>query len=141
QLKTQANVLSPDKQAEIASQIQEKQKSAERFYQDTQEKVSKRQNEIANRIGGKMLGVIDNFAKMHGYAVIIDVSAPQSPVLWATPQGGVVTTKEPGAPYNPQSGVPAHPKPAAPTAAPRPAGTTARSAGTAAPKPAGTTPR
>src|SRR5947209_1446378 len=142
QLKTQSTVLSDDKKAEIASSIQEKEKNAQRFYDDNQAKVQKEQGEIANRIGGKMLKVIDVYAKNNGYGVILDVSAPQSPVLWANAQDGIVITKEIVDAYNAQSGVPAQPKTAgaAPGAGalPRPAGTTARPAGTTAPKPAGT---
>ena len=140
QLKTQSNVLGDDKRAEIASSIQEKEKNAQRFFDDNQAKVQKEQGEIANRIGQKLLKVIDVYAKNNGYGVILDVSAPQSPVLWANAQGGVVITKEIVDAYNAQSGVPAQPKPAggAAGAAPRP-GSTTRPAGTTAPKPAGST--
>ena len=141
QLKTQSNVLSDDKRAEIASSIQDKEKSAQRFFDDNQAKVQKEQGEIANRIGQKLLKVIDVYAKNNGYGVILDVSAPQSPVLWANAQGGVVITKEIVEAYNAQSGVPAQPKPvgAAAGAAPRPGSTATKPAGTTAPKPAGTT--
>jgi Skp family chaperone for outer membrane proteins len=139
QLKTQSNVLSDEKRAEIASSIQEKEKTAQRFFDDNQAKVQKEQGEIANRIGQKLLKVIDTYAKSNGYGVILDVSAPQSPVLWANAQGGVVITKEIVDAYNAQSGVPPQPKAAgaAAGAAPRP-GSTTRPAGTTAPKPAGT---
>ena len=142
QLKTQSNVLSDDKRAEIASSIQEKEKNAQRFFDDNQAKVQKEQGEIANRIGQKLLKVIDVYAKNNGYGVILDVSAPQSPVLWANAQGGVVITKEIVDAYNAQSGVPAQPKPVGGVgagAAPRPGATTPKPAGTVAPKPAGTT--
>jgi len=140
QLKTQSNVLSDEKRAEIAGSIQEKEKTAQRFFDDNQAKVQKEQGEIANRIGQKLLKVIDVYAKNNGYGVILDVSAPQSPVLWANAQGGVVITKEIVDAYNAQSGVPAQPKPAAGAGAgPRPGTSAPKPAGTAAPKPAGTT--
>jgi hypothetical protein len=73
--------------------------------------------------------------------LILDVSAPQSPVLWANAQGGVVITKEIVDAYNAQSGVPAQPKPvgaAGAGAAPRPG--SAKPAGTTiAPKAPATT--
>jgi outer membrane protein len=140
QLKTQSNVLSDDKRAEIASSIQEKEKNAQRFYDDNQAKVQKEQGEIANRIGQKMLKVIDTYAKNNGYGLILDVSAPQSPVLWANAQGGVVITKDIVEAYNAQSGVPAQPKPAAAGAGAAPRPGAAKPAGTIAPaKPPGTT--
>jgi outer membrane protein len=139
QLKTQGNVMSEDKRAELAGSIQDLEKNAQRFYDDNQAKVQKEQGEIANRIGQKLLKVIDVYAKNNGYGVILDVSAPQSPVLWANAQGGIVITKEIVDAYNAQSGVPPQPKAAAGAgAAPRPGGSTTRPAGTTVPKPAGT---
>jgi outer membrane protein len=142
QLKTQSGVLSDEKKSEIAGSIQEKEKNAQRFYDDNQARVQKEQGEIANRIGQKLLKVIDTYAKNNGYGLILDVSAPQSPVLWANAQGGVVITKEIVDAYNAQSGVPAQPKPAGAAAgagaAPRPGA--AKPAGTTiAPKPPATT--
>jgi outer membrane protein len=37
-----------------------------------------------------MLNVLDKYAKNNGYAVILDVSNPQTPVLWAA-QGTNIT--------------------------------------------------
>ncbi len=145
QLKTQGNVMSDEKRAEVAGSIQEKEKNAQRFFDDNQAKVQKEQGEIANRIGQKMLKVIDTYAKNNGYGLILDVSAPQSPVLWANAQGGVVITKEIVDAYNVQSGVPAQPKAAGPAAGagavPRPGGAATKPAGAIAPKPATTTPK
>ena len=143
QLKTQSNVMSDEKRAEVAGSIQDKEKNAQRFFDDNQARVQKEQGEIANRIGQKMLKVIDVYAKNNGYGVILDVSAPQSPVLWANAQGGIVITKEIVEAYNAQSGVPAQPKAAGAAAGAgavtRPGSTTTKPAGTIAPKPAGTT--
>lgn len=143
QLKTQGNVMSEDKRAELAGSIQDLEKNAQRFFDDNQAKVQKEQGEIANRIGQKLLKVIDVYAKNNGYGVILDVSAPQSPVLWANAQGGIVITKEIVDAYNAQSGVPPQPKAAGAAAGAgaitRPSGTTPRPAGTTAPKPAGST--
>ena len=35
-------------------------------------------------LGQKMMSVLDKYAKDNGYAVILDVSNPQTPVLWAS---------------------------------------------------------
>src|SRR4051794_40892226 len=51
QLKTQGNVMSEDKRAELAGSIQDLEKNAQRFFDDNQAKVQKEQGEIANRIG------------------------------------------------------------------------------------------
>src|SRR3954466_12740539 len=142
QLKTQGSVMSDDKRAELAGTIQEKEKTAQRFFDDNQTKVQKEQGEIYNRIGQKLVKVIDSYAQNNAFSVILDDSAPQSPVLWANVPAGVVITRQIVEAYNVQSGVPAQPKAAgaAPAgAAPRPGGAVARPGGTTAPKPAGTT--
>jgi outer membrane protein len=142
QLKTQGSVMSEEKRAELAGTIQEKEKNAQRFFDDNQSKVQKEQGEIYNRIGQKLVKVIDTYAQNNAFSVILDDSAPQSPVLWANVPAGVVITRQIVEAYNVQSGVPAQPKVAgaAPAgAAPRPGGAVARPGGTTAPKPAGTT--
>jgi outer membrane protein len=73
-----------------------------------------------------MLDVMEKYARENGYAVVMDVSNPQTPVLYANPQTNI--TKNLIDVYNAQS-------PAA-AAAPKPAGSNAvRPAGAAASRP------
>ena len=77
-----------------------------------------------------MLDVLEKYARDNGYAVVMDVSNPQTPVLYANP--GTNITKPLIEAYNTASGV------AAPS--PKPANTPARPSGAAATRPpAGTT--
>jgi outer membrane protein len=74
-----------------------------------------------------MLSTLEKYAKANGYAVVLDVSNPQTPVLWAN-QGTVITkelvdafnTENPAtAPSKPATGAaarPSAPRPAAPRA-------------------------
>ena len=49
------------------------------------------EQDVINRIGSKMVAVLEKYANANGFAVVLDVSNPQtSPVLWAT-QGTVIT--------------------------------------------------
>src|SRR3954451_1083616 len=143
QLKTQGSVMSDDKRAELAGNIQDKEKAAQRFFDDNQSKVQKEQGEIYNRIGQKLVKVLDAYAQNNGYGVIFDDSAPQSPVVWANVPAGVVITKQVVEAYNAQSGVPAQPKPAGGPSSPgavRPSGASRPAGATGAPaKPATTT--
>src|SRR3954463_3992989 len=143
QLKTQGSVMSDDKRAELAGNIQDKEKAAQRFFDDNQSKVQKEQGEIYNRIGQKLVKVLDTYAQNNGYGVIFDDSAPQSPVVWANVPAGVVITKQVVEAYNAQSGVPAQPKPAGGPASPgavRPSGAARPAGATGFPaKPATTT--
>jgi outer membrane protein len=41
------------------------------------------QNRIMQELGGKMMKVVEEYATQNGYAVVLDVSNPQTDVLWA----------------------------------------------------------
>jgi len=136
QLSTQGDKLNDDAKANLQKQIETKQKTFERSYNDFQEDVQNQQQEIASRILTKMGPMIVNYAKDNGFAMIVDTSKlwPQSPVLWWNADQ-VDITKPVVEAYNVQSGVAA---PAAPAAA-KPATPAKPSTGTgapAAPKPA-----
>jgi len=129
QLRTQGDKMNDDARATLIKNIEAKQKVLQRQGQDAQDEYNAQQGEIANRIGQKMMDVIDKYAKQNGYSLIVDVSNPQSPVLWAGTNINI--TKDIVEAYNAQSGVAAPPAPAAgatPPAAPRPQ--TTRPAGT-----------
>ena len=103
----------------------DKQKVFQRNAEDYQAEAQQAQQDVLNRLGKKMLDVLEKFGKDNSYAVILDVSGEASPVLWASPATNI--TKELVDAYNAES-------PVAPAA--RPAG-----AGAPATRPAGTTPR
>jgi outer membrane protein len=133
QLRTQGDKMNDDARATLIKNIETKQKNLQRQGEDAQQDYNTQQGEIANRIGGKMMDVIDKYAKQNGYSLIVDVSNPQSPVLWAATNINV--TKDIVDAYNTQSGVAA---PAAPAAAPTPSAPrpqTPRPATPSAPKP------
>jgi len=113
QLNTQGDKLNDDARANLVKNIELKQKNLQRSAEDAQNDFQTQQKELANQIGRKMLAVLDKFAKDNSFAVILDVSNPQSPVLWAGTSTDV--TKEIVDAYNAQSGVP--PPPNAPAAA------------------------
>jgi outer membrane protein len=119
----QSDKLNDEERNTRAKEIEVKQKSLQRSYEDAQNDFQQAEQEMINRIGGKMLSTLEKYAKANGYAVVLDVSNPQTPVLWAN-QGTVITkelvdafnTENPAtAPAKPATGAAAHP------AAPRPA--------------------
>ena len=141
-LKKQLNPPAGDKLGDaqrgaLVKQIEQKQKALERDVQDARDDAQNQQNEIAQRILGKMAPVMVKYAADNGFGLLLDTSNPwpQGPVIWA---GQTVDITRPVVEaYNVQSGVPAPPKPAAAAPA-RPATTPARPA-TTAPKPAAPT--
>jgi len=130
QLQTQGDKLSEEERANRIRVATEKQKSLQRNAEDFQNEVQTAEQEILNRLGKKMLDVLEKYARDNGYAVVMDVSNPQTPVLYANP--GTNITKPLIEAYNVASGV------AAPS--PKPANTPAKPSGAAATRPpAGTT--
>jgi outer membrane protein len=119
QYQAQADKLSDEEKASRAKTIDTKQKSLQRNYEDAQAEFQQAEQDVINRIGAKMLIVLEKYANANGFAMVLDVSNPQtSPVLWAT-QGNVIT-KELVDAYNAESpaSAAAPAKPAAGTAHP-----------------------
>ena len=137
-LQVKGDKLSDDERNNRIKVATDKQKSLQRNGEDFQAEVQQADQEIMSRLAKKMLDVIDKYAKDNNYAVILDVSNPQTPVLWASPTTNI--TKELVDAYNagsPVAAPPARPAGATGTAPSRPAGTTTRppaSGGTTTPK-------
>ena len=122
QLQAQGDKLSDDERSNRVRVASEKQKTLQRNYEDFQNEVQQAEQEILNRLGKKMLEVLEKYAKDNGYAVVMDVSSPQTPVLYAHP--GTVITRGLIDAYNAAS--PVTPPAAKPAAnAPRPSGAAA----------------
>jgi outer membrane protein len=127
QYQAQGDKLSADEKSSRAKAIDMKQKALQRNYEDAQAEFQQAEQDVINRLGAKMLSVLEKYASSHGYAVVLDVSNPQtSSVLWATQ--GTVITKELVDAYNAENPAgavtPAAAKPAA-----APAGTGTRPTG------------
>jgi outer membrane protein len=108
QLSTTGDKLNEDARGSLLKQIDNKQKSLQRSYEDANNDIQAQQNEIANRIGQKVMEVLDKYAKEHGYSVILDYSSQASPVLWASTSTDLTQILVDA--YNAVSGVPAQPK-------------------------------
>jgi outer membrane protein len=114
----QGDKLNDEARGDLLKQIDSKKKILQRSYEDANTDVQAQQNDIANRIGQKLVGVLDKFAKDNGFTVILDVSGQSSPVLWA--DSSVDITKTVVDAYNAQSGVAAPIKAPSTTAKPAP---------------------
>jgi len=122
QLAAQGDKLSEEERTNRVRAMETKQKTLERNAEDAENEFQRAMQEIFNRLGSKMLPVLDKYALEHGYTVILDVSnQAATPVLWASQTTNI--TKELIDAYNALG-------PAAP--APKPAGS-----GAAANKPSG----
>jgi outer membrane protein len=129
QYQAQADKLSDEEKNARAKAIDSKQKVLQRNYEDAQAEFQQAEQEVLNRVGGKMLKTLEKYAQANSYSIVLDVSNPQvSPVLWAT-QGNVIT-KELVDAYNAENPVAGGTKPAG--AATRPAAPATRPAAPAA---------
>ena len=100
--------------------IDEKTKSLQRTAEDAQNEASGAMNDMYQALAQKVYAVLDTYSGQNKFTMVLDVSAQQTPVLWAT--GTPDITKQIVDAYNVKSGVP--PQPAAGAAAPRPSTTT-----------------
>jgi outer membrane protein len=134
QLQTQGASLSDTARAALTKSIDEKTKSLQRQAEDAQNDYQQETGETYQKLAEKVFQVAQAYAAQSGYTVLLDASAQQSPVLWATP--GTDISQAIVDAYNQKSGVPAQAASSAPTATtPR---TTAPARTPAATKPAAT---
>jgi outer membrane protein len=134
QLSTQGDKMNEEAKATLQKKIEKEQRDlqtqAEAFQQDAQGE----QSDVYQRLGQKVYQTLDKFAKDNGYAVILDVSNPQSSgVLWASPASVDVTEQVVNL-YNASSGVAAVPGAKSPATTPRPTASAPRTNPTPTPK-------
>ena len=129
QLQAQGDKLSEEARAAQVRTIDTKQKSLQRNLEDAQSEYQQAEQAIVNRVGVKMVEVLKAYAVKNGYGVVLDVSNPQTPVLYASESTNI--TKEIVDAYNAQSPVtgPAA-KPTGAATQPKPAGAAAAAAKT-----------
>ncbi len=78
------NLMSDDKRNQMARDIDEKKKRLERDVQDAQDELNAEQQRVLQSLGQRMMAVIEKYAKDNGYSMILDVSNPNTPVLYAS---------------------------------------------------------
>ncbi len=70
--------------AELQSQFAPRQNELERKQDEYQEDVNAAQADVFDRIGRKMIDVLDRYARENGYVAILDSSAQNTPILFAS---------------------------------------------------------
>lgn len=119
QLQADGAKLTPAEQQSKAGAIDNKKKQLDRDAQDAQNDFQQEMQDIYNNLASKVYDVMQAYAQLHGYTLVLDVSQQQSPVLYASEPTNI--TKEIIDAYNVKSGVPAPPAGTATPEAPRPA--------------------
>jgi len=115
------NTLSQEEQGRLTRQGEALAKQLQRKQEDYQEDVNAAQQEVIDRIGRKMMDVLDRYARENGYVAVFDTSAQGSNIIYASNQ--VDVTQEIIRLYDQAYPVKAGATPAKPAAA-KPAPTT-----------------
>ncbi len=114
QLSRGANTMSDEVRRKLTREIQTKERSMQRDVEDARQEFNDTQQKAAGAMFQKMVAVIDKHAKTNGFSIVFDISAPQSPVLFALNE--ILITNDVIALYDQENPVAA--APAAPAAAP-----------------------
>jgi outer membrane protein len=114
------SVMSEDKRNQLARDIDEKKKRLQRDMQDAEEELQGEQQRLLQGLGQRMMAVIEKYAKDNGYTIVLNVSDPNTPVLYAS--SAIDITQDIISLYDKTStnGGPAATPPAPGTAAPKP---------------------
>ena len=122
QLRKGSNTMSEDAKQKLMREIDQNTKSLNRETEDDQAELDQEQGKVMQELGQRMMAVIDKYAKDNGFSLILDVSSPQTPVLYAANSIditqdiiGLYDKNAPGASAStPASNPPAAAKPAIP---------------------------
>lgn len=85
-LRTGQTTLSDDEKARLGREGDQMTRAYQRKQQDSQDDFNEAQREVVDRIGRKMIDVLDKYSKQNGYGVVFDTSAQSSPVVYAANQ-------------------------------------------------------
>ena len=84
QLRKGSNTMSEEAKQKLMREIDQNTKALNRESEDDNAELDQEQNKIMQELGQRIMAVIDKYAKDNGYALILDVSSQQTPVLYAT---------------------------------------------------------
>lgn len=82
QLKRGSATMSDDAKNKLVHDIDAKTTALKRDSEDFDTDVQEEEGKLMQQLGQKVMKVVDKYALDNGFAVIFDVSNPQTPVLW-----------------------------------------------------------
>ena len=120
--------LSQEEQARLTRQGELLARQLQRKQDEYQEDVNASQGDVIDKIGRKMIDVLDRYARENGYVAILDSSAQNTPILYASNQidvtQDIIRLYDQAYPLKAGSTTPKPPsKPAAQSTTPKPAPT------------------
>jgi outer membrane protein len=133
-LKKGSQTLSDDARTQLMRERDQKATALKRATEDAQAEVEQEEGKIMQDLGQRLMQVLTKYATDNGFAIIIDVSSQQTPVLWAAT--GIDITKEIVDLYDKNAPTAAAPASKPAVTAPHTAAPSAAPPKPAAPKPA-----
>ena len=83
-IETGTGKISQEEQARLQREGEVKARQLERKQSEYQEDVNAAQADVFDRIGRKMIDVLDRYARENGYVAVLDTSAQNTPILFAS---------------------------------------------------------
>lgn len=77
-------ILNEDKRNQLVRDIEQKKKTLEREMSDAKDDLTAEQQRLLQGLGQRMMTIIEKYAKERGYSLVLDVSSPDTPVLFAS---------------------------------------------------------
>jgi outer membrane protein len=85
QLKRTQATMNTDARDKLNQAIDAKNKELQRLGEDSQAALEQEEGAMLQELGDKLLQIVRQYASRNGYAVVLDVSLPNGPVVWASP--------------------------------------------------------
>lgn len=85
QLNKGGSVLNEEKRNQLSRDIDSKKKRLERDVSDARDELTAEQQRLLQGLGQRLAALIEKYAKDKGYSLVLDVSNPNTPVLYASP--------------------------------------------------------
>jgi outer membrane protein len=83
QLRKGSATMSDEAKTKLMRDIDATTTRVNRDAQDAQSDLDEAQGKVMQELGGKLMAVLEKYATQNALAVVLDVSNPQTPVLWA----------------------------------------------------------
>jgi outer membrane protein len=85
-LQSGQSTLSDEEKARLQREGDTLTRTYQRKQQDLQEDTNDAQQDVVNRIGRKLVDILNKYSKDNGYAIVLDDSSQQTPVIYAANQ-------------------------------------------------------
>ena len=85
-LQTGQSTLSDEEKARLSREGDQLTRGYQRKQQELQDDTNDAQQEVVNRIGRKLVDVLNKYSRENGYSIILDDSSQQTPVVYAANQ-------------------------------------------------------